>query len=237
MLCCIMLDRSLATSSPHTALWMHSKPCATAMLGCAWRSLLLTHGLCQRVRASDFHIPCCAGHVGSMARMPLKHAPLQVCQGLYQQASVRLQQRRPPRSSSNLVGMVRLVLRSISLPQPENVFVVLKCGPHWGKTVTRHAAQAGSKPVWNWQVRLSVPPSQHLPAGSPLPAGARAECRACCGRMGGCTAISVAWQGAAGACKRRLAFAAGTWNLAEQHLCAPPCPRQLSQCQGQTKLA
>ena len=78
---------------------------------------------------------------------------MQACRQLYLRLAARLQARRPARPASQPLGTVKLVLRSIDLPAPENVFVVLKCGPHWGKTATRMAAQSGKQPVWNLQVR------------------------------------------------------------------------------------
>ena len=80
---------------------------------------------------------------------------MQALRLLYQRFTAKLQERRPPRQPSQPLGTVKLVLRHIELPEPENVFVVLKCGPHWGKTATRLGAQAGKTPAWNWQVRHS----------------------------------------------------------------------------------
>ena len=50
------------------------------------------------------------------------------------------------------LGMVKLVLASISVEADGCYFCVLKCGPHWGRTATTEVTQ---KPAWNWEARLS----------------------------------------------------------------------------------
>ena len=58
------------------------------------------------------------------------------------------------------LGVVYFVLESIRLSEEQMedgaiVFVVFKCGPHWGRT---QAARSTASPVFNWEVgRLVVP--------------------------------------------------------------------------------
>lgn len=54
---------------------------------------------------------------------------------------------RPPAVMRPL-GILKLVLQSVELETAEHFFCVLKCGPHWGRTLTMH----GTKPAWQWEV-------------------------------------------------------------------------------------
>ncbi|KAK9815177.1 hypothetical protein WJX73_009840 [Symbiochloris irregularis] len=77
---------------------------------------------------------------------------LQPCKGLWARIEARLPQRTP--SVPRPTGVVKLLLQSVELLNgPEAVFCVLKCGPHWGKTVV---VNQGDRPRWEWEVHLPM---------------------------------------------------------------------------------
>ncbi|KAK9810133.1 hypothetical protein WJX72_005374 [[Myrmecia] bisecta] len=56
-------------------------------------------------------------------------------------------------STARPIGVVKLVLGRVDLPNAVNSFVVLKCGPHWGRSLT---IPSSAKPVWDWEVHLPI---------------------------------------------------------------------------------
>lgn len=53
----------------------------------------------------------------------------------------------------NTPGEFSIVLESLELEEPVDCFCVLKCGPHWCKTIVHPAAKFCT---WEWQIKLPI---------------------------------------------------------------------------------
>ena len=120
--------------------------------------------------------------------------------------------RGPPKAIKPLpLGVLKLTLKSVEIDPETDVpasFLLLKCGPHWGRTVSCKASKFGKRPVWDWQVRACLQSTAGPPSCGRRPP--RCWCTACLAQrplpaayltgLGGNARLATIWLRRSSAC-------------------------------------